>query len=310
MTGTPDTVECGRAAVEPRGRPTLEPDEKLWLEKYLERLKKAPDGFLKRLVVYGSKTRGDAGPTSDVDVLVLVGETPDAVRNARHLIYGDDDPDGVDHNVVIRTEAEWLQDVDNELPFAGNVEAEGVQIQPVYRPYRPARRPPGDRPPVTRKGIRARAADLAGGGPERPEGAQVRDRFAEGRATQGSRHRGAPRFRRGFVLDHGVVPHQRCERSAAQGSPDERRTPPNRARRVEFPLAESHPNALGGVEAEVDWNPGRDAEPTIDDDAEWAETARGFCGLARAAIVADGIDIEPPDEAGTSGNAVGVAGRR
>ena len=44
VTGTPDTVECGRAAVEPRGRPTLEPDEKLWLEKYLERLKRRPTG--------------------------------------------------------------------------------------------------------------------------------------------------------------------------------------------------------------------------------------------------------------------------
>ena len=60
--------------------------------------------------------------------------------------------------------------------------------------------------------------------------------------------------------------------------------------------------------AEVDWNPSRDAEPTIDDAAEWAETALDFCGLARAAIVADGIDIDPPDEVGTSGNAAGTAG--
>ena len=36
---------------------------------------------------------------------------------------------------------------------------------------------------------------------------------------------------------------------------------------------------------EVDWNPSRDAEPTIDDAVEWAETARDFCGLARDAIL-------------------------
>ena len=62
--------------------------------------------------------------------------------------------------------------------------------------------------------------------------------------------------------------------------------------------------------AEVDWSPGRDAEPVLDDAAEWAETARHFCGLARDAIVADGIDIDPPDEVGTSGNAAETAAVR
>ena len=38
-----------------------------------------------------------------------------------------------------------------ELPFPRNVEAESVQLNPVHRP---AKRPPDDRPPVTRKGIR------------------------------------------------------------------------------------------------------------------------------------------------------------
>ena len=75
MTGTPDTAERGRAMTGPRGRPTLKPHESLWLESYLERLRTAPGGLLKRLVVYGSKARGDAGPASDVDVLVL--EPPD-----------------------------------------------------------------------------------------------------------------------------------------------------------------------------------------------------------------------------------------
>ena len=150
MSGTRNAAERERPTTEPPHRPTLEPDERLWLESYLERLKTTSGGLLKRFVVYGSKARGDAGPPSDVDILVLVGGTPDAVRKARNLIYGDDDPDGVDHNVVVRTEADWSQDMEKELPFPRNVEAEGVQIHPVHQP---ARRPPGDRPPVTRKGI-------------------------------------------------------------------------------------------------------------------------------------------------------------
>ena len=75
---TPDTEDRDRAPNAAPALPTLEPKEKLWLESYLDRLKKAPGGLLERLVVYGSKARGDARPGSDVDVLVLVGDAPDA----------------------------------------------------------------------------------------------------------------------------------------------------------------------------------------------------------------------------------------
>ena len=66
MTDTPDTENRDRAPDVAPAPPTLEPNEKLWLESYLDRLKNAPGGLLKRLVVYGSKARGDAGPGSDV----------------------------------------------------------------------------------------------------------------------------------------------------------------------------------------------------------------------------------------------------
>ena len=305
MTGKPGTAERGHARPEPRGRPTLEPDERLWLENYLERLKKAPGGLLKRLVVYGSKARGDAGPTSDVDMLVLVGDVPDAVRNARDLIYDDDDPDDVDHNVVVRTEADWLRDIDNELPFPRNVEAEGVQIHPVRRP---ARRPPGNRPPVTPKGIRhavpvwltearrnlevlKREIDLLRDGELEDSGIAARPAFDAvffstmawclTRGVSVVRRKDLPTSVERHLIEPGVLD---------PGWRDRIRT------------------LWAAWRAEVDWNPGRDAEPRLGDAAEWAETARDFCGLARAAIVADGIDIEPPDEAGTSGNAAGTAG--
>ena len=304
MTGTPDTAARGHPMAEPCGRPMLEPDERVWLENYLERLKKAPGGLLKRLVVYGSKARGDAGPTSDVDVLVLVGDAPDAVRSARDLIYGDDDPDGVDHNVVVWTEADWLRDIDKELPFPRNVEAEGVQIHPVHRP---ARRPPGDRPPVTRKGIRhalpvwlteARSdlkvlryqIDLLQDGRFKGPGIAARPAFDAvffstmawclTRGVSVVRRKDLPTSVERHLIRPGVLD---------AGWRDRIRT-----------LWEAW-------KAEVDWNPSRDAEPTIDDAVEWAETARDFCGLARDAIVADGIDVDPSDEVGTSGNAAETA---
>lgn len=304
MTGSPDAAAGGHAMAESRRRPTLEPAESLWLESYLERLKKAPGGFLKRLVVYGSKARGDAGPTSDLDVLVLVGEAPDAVRNARDLIYGDDDPDDVDHNVVVRTEADWLRDIDNELPFPRNVEAEGVQVHPVYRA---AKGPPGDGPPVTSKGIRHAVPvwlTEARRNLEVPK--HEIDLLKDGR-LHGLGIAARPAFDAVFFstmawcLTRGVSVVRRKDLPA---SVERHLIGPG----VLAPDWQDRIRTLWAAwKAEVDWNPRTDAEPTIADAAGWAETAREFCGLARDAIVADGIDVAPPDEVGAGGGAAETA---
>ena len=298
MTGAPSTAGRGCAAAEPRGLPALEPDEALWLENYLARLKKARRGLLKRLVVHGSKARGDAGPGSDVDVLVLVGGVPDAVRIAWELIYCDDDP-AVEHNVVVRTQADWLLDLDRELPFPRNVEAEGIQIHPVYRP---TRRPPGDRPPVTRKGVRHAVPVWLKEVRRKLELLEwlKDDRFSyPGSAAW-------PAFDAVFFsavawcLTRGVSVVRRRDLPAS----------------VERHLIE--PGLLDpgwrdrvrtlweAWNAEVDWTPDGDAEPTIEDAAGWAGTAREFCRLAREAIAVDGIDVDPPDEAGAGGDAAGT----
>ncbi len=304
MTDAPGATGRGHAGAEPRSRPTLEPDELRWLENYLERLRKAPGGILERLLVYGSKARGDAGPASDVDVLVLVGEAPDAVRRARNLIYGDDDPGGVDHNVVVRTEADWLRDIDRELPFPRNVEAEGVQIHPVRRP---ARKRPGERPPVTRKGIRH----------------AVPVWLKEARGNLGVLERHVERLKDGRFDDPGIAARPAFDAVFFSAMAWCLVRGVSVVRRRDLPASvERHliePGVLGpgwwnriqtlwrAWKAEVDWTPDRDDETTIDDAAGWAETARDFCRLAREAIAADGIDVDPPEEAGTGGNATGPA---
>lgn len=304
MTVAPAPAGRGRAAAEPRVPPALEPDEALWLERYLDRLKKAPGGLLKRLVVYGSKARGDAGPESDVDVLVLVGDTPNAVPTARGLSYDDDDPDTVDHGVVVRTEADWLRDLDRELPFPRNVEAQGVQIHPVYRP---PRRPPGDLPPVTRKGVRHAVPLWL---KEARSNLEVLEHYIEWLKDGWFRHPGnaaRPAFDAVFFstmawcLVRGVSVVRRRDLPAS----------------VEQHLIE--PGVLDSGwrdrirtlweawKAEVDWRPGRQAEPTIENAAGWAGTAREFCRLAREAVAADGIDVDPPDDAGGAGDDAGAA---
>ena len=118
IRGTGD--QSGQASVRPH-RPTLEPNERLWLERYLERLKNAPGGLVKRLVVYGSKARGDAGPESDLDVLVLVKDAPGAAEHGRELVQRGDEPGGVAHEVAVRTGIDWVQDINGSFAGGGEI---------------------------------------------------------------------------------------------------------------------------------------------------------------------------------------------
>ena len=299
MTGAPDTGDRNRPTPTAAASPTLEPNERVWLESYLERLKNAPGGLLKRLVVYGSKARGDAGPESDIDVLVLVGNVPDAVQKAQELVYDREDPRSVDHQVVVRTEADWRRDLERELPFPRNVESEGVELYPVRRR---AKRPPGDRPPVTRKGIRHAVPVWL---KEARRELTLADEIKETEVAR-LNHPGMvarPAFDAVFFAAMAW-----CLTKGA--SVVRRKDLPTSVERhliepgtLNASWAERIRTLWTAWKAEVDWRPETYAEPTADDAAAWAETAQEFCTLARDGIAAAGIDIDPPENGETGANA-------
>ena len=314
MTGTHDTGNRNRPTATVPDRPTLEPDERLWLEGYLERLRNAPGGLLKRLMVYGSKARGDAGPESDVDVLVLVGDVPEAVRNAEKLIDGGgDDPDDVNHQVVVKTEADWLRDMEKELPFPRNVEAEGIQLHPEYRA---ARMPPGVRPAVTRKGMQhAVPVWMKAARGELPPADTIEETEAAWLKHPGMVARQA--FDAVFFsaiawcLTRGVSVVRRKD---LPGSIERHLIEPGA---LNADWQDRIRTLSAAWKAEVEWDPHTYTEPTADDAAAWLKTAWEFYALARDAVAAADIDIDPPAEAGSGGdaaetdaNAVTGGGRR
>ena len=149
-TSEPVTATIGKLSA-------LTRNERRWLESYIGRLKESLGTQLKRIVIYGSKARGDAGPESDLDVLVIVENDPNGAKTARDAeatawaSTSPSDDQEVNHSVTACTEAGWLENLERELPFQRNVEAEGIQVHPVYQP---AKLPPGELPPVTPTGIR------------------------------------------------------------------------------------------------------------------------------------------------------------
>ena len=65
----------------------LSADEQTWLDKYRQALKERHAGVVVRMVIYGSKARGDAHPDSDPDVLIIVKNDSGALKRApRHRL--------------------------------------------------------------------------------------------------------------------------------------------------------------------------------------------------------------------------------
>ena len=64
----------------------LTADERAWLDEYRRQLQESFPGNVEDVVVFGSKARGDDGPDSDVDVLVVIREGDRHVKTEVRLL--------------------------------------------------------------------------------------------------------------------------------------------------------------------------------------------------------------------------------
>ena len=60
--------------------------ERKWLDSYRRELRDKHHGDVEQMLLYGSKERGDAGPNSDLDILVVEPEVENAAEEAIRLL--------------------------------------------------------------------------------------------------------------------------------------------------------------------------------------------------------------------------------
>ena len=58
------------------------------LEQYMEKIKKIYVKHLKSVILYGSYTRGDYRPDSDIDIMILVDLPDMEIEDYRHQLSG------------------------------------------------------------------------------------------------------------------------------------------------------------------------------------------------------------------------------
>lgn len=108
---------------------TLHAEERAWLDGYRDALKREHADSVRRLVVYGSKARGDAHDESDVDLLLIVrDEAADLMRPLRRLGYSMAAASAMAPSIQAYTEGEWESLKGVRSPYRAAVEREGVTI--------------------------------------------------------------------------------------------------------------------------------------------------------------------------------------
>ena len=82
------------------------------------------------IILYGSRSRGDADQESDWDLLILVDGLIDEERTdrIRHTLYEIEWDAGTAISSIVRSRNEWNSQRYQAMPFHQKIEEEGVRI--------------------------------------------------------------------------------------------------------------------------------------------------------------------------------------
>ena len=107
----------------------LTPDEQCWLDAYRQALQAQYPGIITRMVIYGSKARGDDHPDSDLDVLLIVTNTAAHLkRQLRRLGYALAATSDAVPSILAYTQDEWESRKTSGAPFQQAVERDAVPV--------------------------------------------------------------------------------------------------------------------------------------------------------------------------------------
>jgi predicted nucleotidyltransferase len=107
----------------------LTADEQIWLDAYCQVLKEQHPGVVARMVIYGSKARGDDHPDSDLDVLLIVmNEAAHLKRQLRRIGYELAATSDAVPSILAYTQDEWESRRESGSLFQQAVERDAVPV--------------------------------------------------------------------------------------------------------------------------------------------------------------------------------------
>lgn len=107
----------------------LTPEDRTWLNAYRQALAERFPDLVEEVIIFGSKARGDAGPDSDLDVLVLLREGDrDRKREVRHIGHCLATLSEAIPSIMVYTRQEWTLRKQSGSPFYRAVMRDGVRV--------------------------------------------------------------------------------------------------------------------------------------------------------------------------------------
>lgn len=106
----------------------LLPEEQSWLDGFLRTISRRFPNKIEQVLVYGSKARGDAGPDSDLDILVVLKDDTVPKSSIRLLGYNLASQKDVVPSILVYTVQEIEQRRKHRSVFIEAVEREGVVV--------------------------------------------------------------------------------------------------------------------------------------------------------------------------------------
>ena len=107
----------------------LSADEHIWLDAFRQALHERHSGVVVRMVIYGSKARGDARADSDLDVLIILRNDCGALkRPLRDIGYDLSATSWAAPSILAYTHDEWQHRKERGFPFQRAVERDAVSV--------------------------------------------------------------------------------------------------------------------------------------------------------------------------------------
>ncbi len=107
----------------------LHPEEQTWLDEYRKALGERYPGAVLRMVIYGSKARGDARENSDLDVLIIVRNEATALKIPLRCIGYDLATESYAvPSIMAYTQAEWDRLEALRSAYRESVERDGITV--------------------------------------------------------------------------------------------------------------------------------------------------------------------------------------